>query len=151
MDDRCLLLFQAAGTQYGLRLDAVEQVLHAVHITPISGVPANVCGIVKVHGSLLPVIDLRSRNSSAPRPVALSDQLIVVQTPSRRVLLLVEAVLDLYFGDAHSEVGTESLLADAKQLEGAVTTQDGFVLIQNIDRFFSLGEERQLRQALASA
>jgi purine-binding chemotaxis protein CheW len=151
MEHTCLLLYQTGETQYGLHLDSVEQVVRAVYITPITGVPSSVCGIVKVRGELLPVIDLRADQNVGFRPVSLTDQLIIVHTRTRRLVLLVEAVLGLYQGEPHVEVGTDALLADSRNLAGAVTTREGFILIQNIEEFFSLAEESQLDQVLATA
>ena len=151
MEQTCLLIYQTGETQYGLRLESVEQVVRAVYITPIAGVPSNVCGVVKVRGELLPVIDLRCGSGANFSPVGLDDQLIIVQTQTRRVILLVEAVLGLYQGNPRSELDSSALLGDSRELVGAVTTQEGFILIQNIDEFFSLIEESQLERALVSA
>ena len=64
--------------RYGLPLERVEQVLPMVWVTPLPEAPEIVIGVINVHGSVLPVLDIRKRFDLPTRAWGLTTKLVVV-------------------------------------------------------------------------
>jgi purine-binding chemotaxis protein CheW len=140
LDERC----------YGLRLSSVERVLHAVDVTPLPQAPIVAWGVIDVQGQIVPVLSLRRRFGLPERPIAVSDQFVVVRTHHRMVALVVDAVRGVVERPAAEIMESDKILPDLEQVAGVIQLDNGIVLIQNLDRFLSLDEERALAEAMNS-
>lgn len=87
------VLFTVNGQVYALDLWEVERIVRAVEVQPLPEVPAYVVGVVDVHGTVLPVVDLRARFGWATRPLALNDHFLIARSPTHSVVLPVDAAL----------------------------------------------------------
>ncbi len=73
------LLFEVAGQRYGLDISRVVEVVPAVHLRTIPGVPAHVTGLCRYRGSLVPVLDLSQMLGGPPSVPRYSTRLVIVQ------------------------------------------------------------------------
>ena len=90
-----LLLFEVARQRYGLDVSQIVEVVPAVRLRSIPGVPPYVAGIMQYRGSLAPVLDVSQLLCGTPAAPRFSTRLVMVRhyTTARteRVLgLLVE-------------------------------------------------------------
>ena len=83
-----VVMFEVGGREFALPLPVVQRVVAAVAFTPL---PDNSPGIC-VAGDTIPIIDLRHRFHLPAREVELNDQTILVQTNTRRLAVLADAV-----------------------------------------------------------
>lgn len=144
-----LLLFELEAQRFALPLTAAERVERAVAITPLPNAPVSVIGVINVRGDLLPVISLRRRLGLRERALTLADQLLIARGSRRVYALLIDAVLDVIEYRTADVVAAQDLGASADALRGALRLVGDIVLIQDLERFLSLDEERVLAQALA--
>jgi purine-binding chemotaxis protein CheW len=144
------IVFVLDGKRYALRLSAVDRVARMVHITPLSSAPAILLGIVNMKGQVMPVINVRHRFNLPNRKIHLSDLLIFARTERRSVVLLADAVTDIIECSERSLISAELILPGLEQIEGIIKFEDGLVVIQNLDKFLSLEEEKFLDSALAT-
>lgn len=144
-----VVVFTLDEPRYALPLSAVERVVRAVEIVPLPGAPEIVLGVIEAQGRAIPVVDVRKRFNLEGREMALEDRLIIARTPRRHVALVVESVSGVrYLADGDVLDGEEGLPA-ADLIQGIVKTPAGLILIQDLERFLSLDEERALDEALA--
>ena len=143
-------VFNLGERRFGLPLGCVERVLCAVAITPLPNAPGVVRGVIDIHGEIVPVVDLRVRFGLPVREVALDDHLLVAHTAARRLAILVEQVAGVVELDRRDIVAGESLAPGAAYPHAVAKLPDGLVLIQDLDAFLSLDEERSLDDALAT-
>lgn len=143
-----LVSFQLDDRRFAVPLSSVEQVERIVSITPLPKAPDIVLGVVNIHGSVVPVFNIRERFRLPPRDIQLSDQLIVARTSKRAIALLVDSVIDVIEipGDKIVESGT--ILPQLDFVEGVAKTEDGMILIHDLERFLSLNEEKFLDEAM---
>ena len=73
------LLFDVAGQQYGLDISQVVEVVPAVHLRRLAGVPEYVAGVFRFRGAYVPVIDLSQLIGGTPAAHRLSTRLILVR------------------------------------------------------------------------
>lgn len=144
-----LVLLTVAGQSFALHLDAVDRVVRMVEVTPLPGAPEAVEGVVDVHGEVIPVVSIRRRLGLASRALAVSDSLMLVQTRHRRIAVIAESVPGVVERPTADFVSSRDIAYGSRQIEGVLKTDDGLVLIQDVDRFFSPEEAQSLDLALA--
>lgn len=144
-----VVVFTLEERRFGVPLPVVDRVIRLVEYHPLPRAPEVVAGVIDFQGTILPLIELRRRFRLPAREPRLSDQLILVHTPRRRLALLVDQVDDLASVPASHWVPAASILPRTDYLAGAVKTRDGLILIHDIDACLSLDEEHALDLALA--
>lgn len=143
-----LIVFRIDSHRYAVRLHAVERVVRAVAVTPLPNTPTVVSGIIDVGGQLLPVFDLRRRLGLGSRPISPADHMMIARSRYRTLVLLIDCVEAVIERDNKDLLPTGSVVPGLRHSDGLVRFDDGLVLIQDLDRFLSLDEERQLDDAL---
>ena len=79
------LVFELAGQDYGLEIDAVQEILESPVIYPIPRGETVLKGVLNVHGEVLPVVDLPSLLNFAD---GRRDERMIVLAPKFRSLVL---------------------------------------------------------------
>ena len=143
-----LLLLRVEGQRWALHLRSVERVVRMVEITPLPGAPAAVVGVVNVQGKVLACVSIRRRLGLPERPVGPSDALVLARARCRRLAIITESVVRLVEVPASAFARCDEIVLGAPFVEGVLKTADGTVLIQDLDRFFSIEEERAIEQAM---
>jgi purine-binding chemotaxis protein CheW len=120
-----------------------------VEITPLQQAPDSVQGIINVHGSLVPVFNIRKRFGIPVREYEVSDQLIIARTSRRRVALPVDHVQGVIIL-TDTPVETGDIIPSIPYSVGVVKLPDGLILIHDPDTFLSFEEEAVLDTALST-
>ncbi len=137
--------------RYALRLAQVERVIRAVEIIPLPKAPEIVAGVINVQGQVIPVINIRKRFRLPERETILSDQFVIARTSRRPVALIVDGADGVVEFPEHWVVHAEKILPGMEHVEGVAKLEDGMLLIHDLDKFLSLGEEKTLDRALSGA
>jgi len=145
------VLFLLAGQRYGVTADRVEEIARAVQTTPLPAAPPLVEGAIDWRGRIVPVLDLRGRFRLPPKPLQLSDQLILARSRDRAVALRVDEVSDVVALAADTIVAAQEALPGVGMVAGIVRSADGLILIQDLDSFLSEAELDALDRAVAAA
>jgi purine-binding chemotaxis protein CheW len=139
-----LLVFSLDNRHYALRLDAVDRVVRAVAVTPLPDAPEVVLGIINVQGSIVPVINMRNCFRLRERKICTSDQFIISSSAGRSFALAADAVLGIVECPAEGAVPAEEILPNLAHVEGVMILPGGMILIFDIGKLLSLGEEAAL-------
>lgn len=142
--NRRWVTFALDSHRCALPLGSVTRIVRAAEITPLPHSPDAVAGVIDVGGKVLPVFDLRRHLQMPARPLALGDQFIIASSSRRELVLVVDAVLGLIDASAAE-------LPDVSPVGGALSLADGLVLIHDLDRVLTPGEEASLQTALREA
>ena len=134
------VLFETASQTFALPAADVRQVLRMAAPERVPGAPATLRGLLNVHGSLVPVLDLRARLGLPSRPPDPDSHLLLALAGDRLVALEVDRVIEVrevaggaVAPDVASSLGSE-LVA------GAVTLPDGVVVVQALERLAAVAE-----------
>lgn len=144
-----ILVFALDEPRYAIGLSSVERVARAVEIMPLPKAPEIVLGVINAQGRILPVLDIRKRFRLPEHEMKLNDRFIIARTARRVVALVVDSVIGIRDVSNGRMMSAEQSLPFAKYLKGVAKTEDGLVLIYDLDQFLSLDEERTLDKALA--
>ena len=143
-----LVNFNLGDQKYALFLSAVIRIIRVVEITSLPKAPEIVLGVINMHGLIIPVFDIRKRFQLPQREIQLDHQLIVASTLKRTVALLVDSVDDVIEISEEKIIAGENILPGLEYVEGVVKTEDGMILIHDLEQFLSLQEEKALHEAM---
>jgi len=142
------VVFVLDEQRYALRLSVVERVVHAVYITPLAKAPSIVLGIVSLQGRIVPVVDVRQRFRLPARDAKLSDQIIFAHAKRRLIALWVDKVTGVIECDEADVTHAATILPTIDYVQGVIQLNDGLILLQDLDAFLSLDEEKSMDDAL---
>jgi purine-binding chemotaxis protein CheW len=122
-----------------------------VEVTLLPKAPEMVLGVINLEGSIIPVMSMRKRFSLSEPETSLSDQLIVADTATRSLALVVNSVTGVVERTAEEVTEVQKILPGVEYVEGITKLEDGLLFIHNLARFLSKKEEQQLDGLLARA
>ena len=89
---RQLVLFRVGETHHGFDIEAVDEILPLIAITPLPGAPRGILGLADVRKHVVPVFDLHVK-FGVPAPASNQEaRLILVDCGETQVAMLVDAV-----------------------------------------------------------
>jgi purine-binding chemotaxis protein CheW len=150
---RNLVTFQLDRQTFALPIETIVQIVEMVMITPVPQVNHSVEGVINVHGTTVPVINLRRHLGLPEIKLQLHTPIILVQTGERMVGLIVDQMADVLNVSAGQITNPTDILpdglGDAPLLQGLMHTPKDTVLLIDLNRLFSLDRAR-LTQALST-
>ncbi len=143
-----LVLFNIEENQFALHLESVERVIHSVFVTELPKSPDVIIGVINLEGIIIPVVDLRKRFNIKLKEIHPNDQFIIAHTESRVVALVVDKVGDVIEKATNEIISNKDVLPNLPFVKGLIATNDGLIVINDLDNFLSLEEEIILERAL---
>ena len=141
-DAEPFILFELAGTTYGVRSRFVQQVEMIEHITPVPNAPAAVEGVVLARGQVIPALNLRARFGFQRIAFDLRSRLVVVSTGGRTLGLIVDSAREFLRIPATAVAPPPEAITglSGKYLEGVATVRERIILILDLDEVIDVGE-----------
>jgi|SRR5664280_201805 len=143
-----IVVFTLDELLYALPLQSVVKVIHAIEIRHLPKAPEIISGIINVKGQIIPVVDIRKRLELATNETDPDDRLIIADTGKREVAILVDTVTGIRVLTPAQLAEAKETLPFAKYIKGVAKTDDGLILIYDLEQFLSLDEEKELEQAM---
>jgi purine-binding chemotaxis protein CheW len=88
-----LVVFKLGQQQFALPVAQVSSVVPRPALIPLPGAPADLIGLLRLHGELCPVIDIRARLGLPAAVPHLGERIVVMRTKTFGVGLLVERII----------------------------------------------------------
>jgi purine-binding chemotaxis protein CheW len=143
-----LVVFALDAQHYALPLSRVQRVVRMVEVTPLPKAPDVVLGVIDLQGDIIPVMSMRKR-FGLPEPEAnLSNQLIVANTVTRSIAMVVNSVTGVVERRVDEITDVEKIVPGAQYVEGMTRLEDGILFIHDLDLFLSKQEEQHLEGLL---
>lgn len=142
-----ILVFKLDKGRYALDSLCVERVVLMVEITSLPKAPDIVIGIVDFHGEIVSVVDIRKRFRLKEKKISPADYLVIARTSKRTVAVIVDAVEGVRNLEPGQKTKGDTSKPFADYLSGVVKTQEGLILIHDLDLFLELDEETALNSA----
>ena len=136
------IIFELAGTTYGLPSRLVQQMEMTEHITPVPNASPAIEGVVFTRGQVVPAVNLRTRFGFAKIPVDLRTRLIVTNINNRTIGLMVDSAREFITipSDAIQPPSEAITGLSGKYLEGIATLGNRMILILNLDEVINVAE-----------
>jgi purine-binding chemotaxis protein CheW len=136
------ILFTVAGTTYALTSGEVLHMEMIDDITRVPNAPSFIDGVVFSRGQVVPVVNLRARFGFERAAFDLRSRLIVVQSESRLIGLVVDAAREFVAIPPELVQPPSDALAgmSGRYVEGIASIGDRLVLILSLDRILNFAE-----------
>ena len=140
------ILFELAGTTYGVRSRFIQQLEMVEHITPVPNATAAIEGVVFSRGRVVPAINLRARFGFEKIPHDLRTRLLVVDTGERLIGLIVDSAREFRPIPAAEIKPTPEAITNlsGRYLEGVAMLGNRIVLVLNLDEVIKIEEGIEL-------
>ena len=140
------ILFELAGTTYGVRSRFVQQIEMIEDVASVPNAHPAVDGVALVRGQVIPALNLRTRFGFDTIERSLRSRLVVINTGSRVVGLMVDTAREFIKIAEESIVPPPEALTglSGKYLEGVVTIGERLILVLNLDAVLDLDYELEV-------
>lgn len=130
------LTFSLGREEYGVDILKVQEIKGYSAITPIPNTPPYVKGVMNLRGTIIPVVDLRSKLGMAAAEYTPFTVIVVVKVGSKTMGLVVDAVSDVLSIPGTSLQPTPDFGAqvDAAFISGLSRAGDKLVVLLDLDR-----------------
>lgn len=146
----CMLVvvFGIGTRRCAIALHAVERVVAAVESAPLSGAPAAIFGIVNIHGTAIPILDVRPRFGEPAGALRLDSEFIIIRTPLRVMALLADHVEGVRTIPHATILQFADLAPGAGLVKGCAAGTDGLTYLYDADALLTAPDDAQLSSAL---
>jgi purine-binding chemotaxis protein CheW len=134
------ILFELAGTTYGVRSRFVQQIEMIDDVATVPNAHPAVEGVVLIRGQVIPALNLRKRFGFEGIDRDLRSRLVVINSGERVVGLIVDTAREFIKIPTESiEPPPEALTGlSGKYLEGIVAIKERMILVLNLDAVLDL-------------
>ncbi len=94
-DELKLIIFKLGREEYGMDILRVQEIKRMMSITRVPSTPAFIKGVINLRGSVLPVMDLRTRLELAEDELTEASRIIVVLVNDGIVGFIVDEVVEV--------------------------------------------------------
>lgn len=145
------LTFILAGEEYGVDILRVQEIKGWDNVTKIPNSPHYIKGVMNLRGSIVPIVDLRTRFNMDPQDYGPTTVVIVLKvetTDRQRIMgIVVDAVSDVY--DINSELMQPAPdfgdQVSVEFIKGLATVDEKMVILLNVDHLLTYSELESLK------
>jgi len=145
------LTFFLAGEEYGVGILDVQEVKAWEGVTQIPNAPVHVKGVLDLRGTIVPIVDLRTRFGLPTQEYGITTVIIVLkleQAGDTQVIgVVVDAVSDVMDVTENQIKDPPDFTGDSKTLfiKGLASLNNKLVILLNTDKLLSHGELGDLK------
>jgi purine-binding chemotaxis protein CheW len=134
------ILFELAGSFYGVRSRDVLHIDLLEHITPVPNASAAVEGVVFSRGQVIPALSLRARFGFPRQPHTPRTRLIFMKSDARTVAMIVDSAREFRTIPHDSIRPIQETLTGmpGNYVRGVATVQDRLVLLLDVAKVLDL-------------
>ena len=136
------LTFTLAGEQYAVDVAQVREVLAELDLTRIPRMPEYLKGVINIRGSVVPVVDLRTKFGLPETEKTVDTSVIVMDVESAGGTITVgcladsvQEVVDISVDDVE-ETPTLGTSIDARFIQGLGKKDERFIIMLDMDYVF---------------
>ena len=131
--------FKLENETYGVNVTQVQEVLRYSDIAPVPGAPSYVLGIINLRGSVVTVIDTRSRFGLSSTDVTDNTRVVIIESDKQVIGILVDSVAEVVYMKASEielapNVGTDE---SAKFIKGVCNRESELLILVDLDKLLS--------------
>ncbi len=141
-DANQFLTFTLNDQEFGIEILRVQEIKNFSQVTPIPNMPECIKGVMNLRGTVVPIIDLRSKFHMPTVPYNQFTVIIVVNVGSKVMGLVVDAVSDVLnlADDSVKETPEFGAGVDTLFIRGLAKSGDRLVTLLDIDYLLRVEE-----------
>jgi purine-binding chemotaxis protein CheW len=133
------LTFTLNNEEYGIEILKVREIIGVMDITTVPQTPEFMKGVINLRGTVIPVVDLRLKFSMPEEEHTQETCVIVVETNSSQVGIMVDSVsevLNIQNGEIE-ETPSFGQGIDTDFIMGLGKVKEGIIILLNIEQILS--------------
>ena len=148
-----LVVFELANEFYGIDIAVVESIIKMQAITQLPQTPAYIKGVTNLRGTVLPVIDLRTRFGLETQKDTKQTRVIIVTMGSVKVGVMVDGVSEVLRISDESIEPLPPMVNSVNSdfLKGIVRLEDRLIILLEVEKVLDLHEQQTLAAMPAMA
>lgn len=147
-----LVVFRLNRIHYAIAIDAIQQIIEMVTITPILKTEAWMEGVINYHGASIPVVNLRRHFGMEVVPYRWHTPIILVNIKGYVIGLIVDDVLDVRAISQEQIVKPHAIIPpevpETPLLKSIVQADNRIILLLDLVHLFDLVQVRALATAV---
>src|SRR4051812_41644167 len=150
-DFETYVLFELAGTTYGVASSSVQHIEMLEHVTLVPNAHAAIDGVVFSRGQVIPALNLRARFGFPREERHVRTRILFVQVQQRTVGLVVDSAREFRKISAEAIRPIQEALTgvSGNYLKGLTTVNDRLILLLDLDAVLNLDKDENLSASLA--
>jgi len=131
--------YQLEDETYGINVMQVQEVLRITEIAPVPGAPNYVIGIINLRGSVVTVIDTRSRFGLTSKESDDQTRIIIVEVNGNVIGMLVDSVAEVVYLH-QSEIDTAPNVNNddsSRFIQGVCSRDEHLLILVDVDKFLT--------------
>ena len=146
-----LVVFELANEFYGINIAMVESIIKMQAITQLPQTPTYVLGVTNLRGSVLPVIDLRTRFILDAKEDTRQTRIMIVTMGNIKAGIVVDAVSEVLRVSDESIEPLPPMInsVDSAFLKGIVRLENRLIILLELSRVLNLDEQKTLEALTA--
>ena len=134
--DEQLVIFRLAQEAYGIEIFRVHEIIRPREVTPVPRTDFHIRGLINLRGKTVPVVDLRLRFGLEAGDDTDSTRVIVVESESGNVGIVVDAVSEVMTVQPDVVERAPTLVCDATTefVRGVAKVGDRLITLLDLDR-----------------
>lgn len=141
-----VLSFALNNVDFGIPVETVESIETRSNVLHIPGAPPNIKGIMRLHGSIIPVYSLASRFSYHDEAV---ENIIVATVSDMKIGLEVNKVKEIIEVEVNEVVPMPQIMNATQHCFSTVACyHGGLIALLNVDKLLTAQELQGMRQLI---
>lgn len=142
-----LVVFELAKEFYGINIAAVESIIKMQSITQLPQAPYYVKGVTNLRGTVLPVIDLRSRFGLDAQEYSRETRIIIVTMGTLKVGVVVDGVSEVLrvTDESIEPLPPMASTVNSAFLKGIARLENRLVILLDLGKVLEVQEQQMLK------
>ncbi len=142
-----LVVFELAKEFYGINIAAVESIIKMQSITQLPQAPYYVKGVTNLRGTVLPVIDLRSRFGLETQEYSRETRIIIVTMGTLKVGVVVDGVSEVLrvTDESIEPLPPMASTVNSAFLKGIARLENRLVILLDLGKVLEVQEQQALK------
>lgn len=152
-EERQLVVFDLSNESYGVEINAVREIIRVQAVTRVPDAPEYVQGVMNLRGSVIPVIDLRSRFGLEAVEQTDESRIVVVDIDGEGIGMSVDAVTEV-LRISEASIEPPSALVSTEEsyyIQGIVRLESRLLILLELERVLSEGSARRAETVAAAS
>lgn len=144
-----LVTFTIDNEEYAVNIADVIEIIRLPKVQPLPKSPDFMKGIINLRGTVVPIVDIRTRfNLQSVNDNALK-RTIIVKVDEQKIGMIVDSVSKVIRinSDEIKEPPQFTSVIGSEYIEGVIMLQERMIILLNVNRIFSKEEIRDLSRA----
>lgn len=147
-----IIIFTLGQEEYGLPINAIQEIIMPQALTKIPRAPEFVEGVINLRGHIIPIIDAKRKFNISATAAGIDKRIIVIEHTNHTVGLIVDSVSEVVqIKSADIEAAPVEIEDETDFISGIVKLKERLVILLDNENLFSSHQSQSLQSISKTA